>query len=159
MRSYIADSGGTARLIKKLYMDDSGGTAHLIKKLYMADSGGTARLVYAAEITGTITAGASGHNVGYSASAWGSLSGYSGPAGISLVTLSDYDFTPIASTLVLGGFSSNPTSSYIVSVTANSNTMLASAATYSYTGGDATWSWSSVFGFVNGDSYPFVITL
>lgn len=158
MRSYIADSGGTARLIKKLYIADSGGTARFVKKLYMADSGGTAHLVYAPEITGTITAGVDGNLKGYALGSYGSLSGYSGPSGISLEALYDDDSTVMCS-IELSGFSSDPGSSYLGSITCNSQTLEGSAATHSYSAGIASWSWSTLFGFSSGDSYPFTVNL
>lgn len=61
---------------------------------------------------------------------------------------------PTASNLKITGFSSNPGTGYLISVTANSVTRLASAASYSYSSGTATWRWSSqTFGFANGGNY------
>lgn len=45
-RTFVGDSGGTARLPTRIFVGDSGGTARLIKRIFVGDSGGTARLVY-----------------------------------------------------------------------------------------------------------------
>jgi hypothetical protein len=45
-RTHIVDSGGTARLVSRLFVVDSGGTSRLVSRAFVIDSGGTARLIY-----------------------------------------------------------------------------------------------------------------
>jgi Spherulation-specific family 4/Divergent InlB B-repeat domain len=52
------------------------------------------------------------------------------------------------SVVTVGGFSSDPGSGWLASVSANGVTKLGSTAfSYSYSSGSATWSWSGTFGF------------
>lgn len=51
--------------------------------------------------------------------------------------------------------STNPGQSLFTSITANGKTFTSAAATYSYSGGIATWAWTTgPFGFVSGSTYP-----
>jgi hypothetical protein len=63
----------------------------------------------------------------------------------------------------LDGFTSNPTSSYIYSITCNGVTVLASSAAYFWqyeTPTDAAWFWSAKsFGMVAGQTYTATVTL
>lgn len=48
-----------------------------------------------------------------------------------------------ASSFVLGGFTADPSATYVHSVKCGSVTLLTSAASYSYSGGYAEWAWPS----------------
>jgi hypothetical protein len=71
-------------------------------------------------------------------------------------TISDlYDVSAIACSssahIYVSGFSSNPGSSWLTSVTCNSVTLSSPAATFDYSGGVAGWHWfSTKFGFLSG---------
>lgn len=49
--------------------------------------------------------------------------------------------------LTISGFSANPGSSWLISVTCNGVTNTGSGGSYGYSSGTAAWSWSQVFGF------------
>jgi len=74
-----------------------------------------------------------------------------------------YDTSTSQIVLRLDGFTSNPTASYIYSVTCNGITVLASSAAYTWqpsTTTDALWEWSaSSFGMIDGETYTATITL
>ncbi len=54
----------------------------------------------------------------------------------------------------VSGFSSNPGSSWLTSVTCNGTELTASTATFTYTSGDSQWFWAGkTFSFVSGDKY------
>lgn len=87
---------------------------------------------------------------------WRGFSPYSGGS-TSPTTMSDgkllsqlFDYyiggSPVSCTLAVGGFGSDPGSSYFTSITALT-TLAAAAATYSYSGGFALWTWGTIFGF------------
>jgi len=48
------------------------------------------------------------------------------------------------SAFVVGGFSSNPSSNWLNSVTCNGVTLTSTSANFSYSNGNATWFWSNV---------------
>lgn len=52
--------------------------------------------------------------------------------------------------LTVEGFSSDPGSSWLSSITCNSVEELPSSASYSYSSGQARWEWTSTFGLTNG---------
>ncbi len=60
------------------------------------------------------------------------------------------------STLTIA-FASNPGAGWLKSVSANGVTKTGASATYSYTSGSGIWTWSTQFGFVNGNAYPVTI--
>lgn len=66
---------------------------------------------------------------------------------------------PSTSILGIQGFSSNPGSSWLVSITCNGVEKLSSAASFNYVSATdyATWTWSSVFGFVDNDQVSCTI--
>lgn len=53
------------------------------------------------------------------------------------------------SALTVTGFSSNPGSTWLSSITCNGIQKLGSAASFSYSGGDASWQWGGGFGLIN----------
>lgn len=114
---------------------------------------------------GTLTAGTqvtftcpppTGHsmNIGYISGSLGSYSPTGLTGGKTLTQVFDFIST-CAGTLgqvAISGFSSNPGSSWLMSVTCNGKTRLSSAVTsFNYSSGVATWDWSgSPFGFLSG---------
>jgi hypothetical protein len=54
--------------------------------------------------------------------------------------------------------STNPGAGVFTSIHANGFTKTSASATYTYSGGIATWSWTSSFGFANGSTYPVTFT-
>ncbi len=105
---------------------------------------------------GTMTAGVSGASTGYLASSYGSVSPSSLTDGKSLTIISDDSFNGNCAVRV-SGFSSDPGAGYINYVAANGVSKLRTDASYSYSGGAATWVWTGSFGFTNGGTYPVVI--
>ena len=67
--------------------------------------------------------------------------------------------SPSTSLLGVKGFSSNPGSSWLISVTCNGVEKLSSVASFNYVSGTdyATWTWSSVFGFVDNEQVSCTI--
>lgn len=96
----------------------------------------------------------------------GSGTNLTSPDGHTLNSLVDTTQTDgvDGATFSISGFTSDPGQGYFGSLTANGNTQNASAATYSYSSGVATWVWNlsgstaNMFGFVSGDTYPCVMT-
>ena len=108
--------------------------------------------------SGTLTPGVTnigtcGHFVGYTGS-HGSYSPTGLTGGETVVALFDEDNTPpcfpsTTSELFVTGFTSNPGASWLISVTCNGVAKSGSSATFGYGTGEATWQWSSHFGFTN----------
>ena len=59
--------------------------------------------------------------------------------------------------LIISGFSSNPGSSWLTSITCNGVTNLAPAGGYSYSSGLAEWVWSKTFGLSGEDQVSCTI--
>jgi hypothetical protein len=61
--------------------------------------------------------------------------------------------------LNVSGFTANPGTSWLTSITCNSKKLTSSTATFSYASGVAAWDWpiSDSFGFVSGDEYTCTI--
>jgi hypothetical protein len=97
--------------------------------------------------------------VGYEQGSIGSESGFSGP-GTTLVSLQDsHVSTGTYGSIQIGGFSSDPGQALFSSITANGVTLYTTNASYSYSGGTATWTWySNAFGFGNAGTYPVTLT-
>jgi hypothetical protein len=105
------------------------------------------------------------HVVGFISS--GSLGSYS-PAGLtggeSVWAIDDYDPVTCGSNVSIfsaTGFASNPSSSWLISITCNGVERTGSSAVqYSYTSatGVAAWTFDGHFGFANGDQYACAIT-
>ena len=95
---------------------------------------------------------------GYISGSIGSIDNANIGAGISVVSV--YDDATVGAVLGITGFSSDPGSTYIVSVTANGVTLNAPSAVYSYNAGTAFWQWNvpvMYFGFIVGLPYPVTI--
>lgn len=160
---YMVDSGGTMRHIKKRFVVDASGITRQIKKRYIIDSGGTARLTFLYGNYFSIVAGSDSSFSGYqavSAPLYGSISPSSMlNDGKVINTLISGGSAPAPLILTIGGFASNPGSSYVTSLTIDGVTLLGSSATftYPYTAQGTTvalWQWAgAVTPFVSGDSY------
>lgn len=95
---------------------------------------------------------------GYQAGTVGSISGATLPNGKTVTGLYDYTTTSAISILTIGGFTSDPGASFFSSIVANGRTKTAASAGYSYnaSGGVASWSWTTQFGF-GAATYPVTI--
>jgi hypothetical protein len=91
---------------------------------------------------------------GYVSGVMGSYSPTGLTGGETLVSVYDEGPTPpcvpAVSELSISGFSSDPGSSWLTSITCNGveNT---TPSTYTYSGGQATWNWTTQFGFSSGN--------
>jgi hypothetical protein len=108
--------------------------------------------------SGTLTVGrAGGHcssmglfaDAGYGSGAFGSYSPTGLTGGDTVFGLLDQHSSCFGntSTLDVTGFSSDPGSGWLVSVSCNGVTNSASSANYVYSAGEASWSWTTLFGF------------
>jgi hypothetical protein len=92
---------------------------------------------------------------GYQSPSLGSYSPTGLSGGKTVHALWDFDVgggnpscpTPVSSFFSAAGFSSNPGQSWTTSVTCGGVSKTGASATYSYSGGIASWQWSSTFGF------------
>jgi len=80
---------------------------------------------------------------------WGYATGLEGsysPAGLTggrtLTAAEDFGCGPVSSHITVDGFSSDPGSTWLTSVTCNGVARLATAASYSYSGSTAFWQWA-----------------
>lgn len=105
-------------------------------------------------------------SIGYALSGIGSLAPTVISGGLSLVSITDNYFVPSkvatqptyqSSSIAVSGFTSDPGQGWLLSVSANSVTRTGASASYTYSGGIATWRWTSPFQFSNGVSYPITI--
>lgn len=121
-------------------------------------------------VSATLTAGQSqicGLNVvrfneiGFTDSGLGTYSPTGLTGGETVALLVDENFSscgsPTGAWLYVTGFISNPGSGWLISVTCSGVEKLSSAATFEYSGGQAEWKWSSVFGFVDNDQVSCTI--
>lgn len=158
------NDAGTWRQIQNVYVNDAG-TWRTIQKIFVNDIG-TWRQVYQrrpAE-SGNFIAGQNGTGgaYGYVRGSYGTGAHWNGVLGTTLTDGNQVrqvrDSNPTGSggdgVLSIDGFSSDPGSTYISSLTANSITQLSSAASYAYLSGIATWTWTgSPFNFLAGNTY------
>lgn len=106
---------------------------------------------------GSITAGVNGTNTGFSSGSHGSRSPTTLVDGKTFAILNDDSFSNSCA-LRVSGFGADPGTAYLQYVVANGLKKDRSAASYSYSGGNATWTWAAqTFGFVNTVTYPVVI--
>lgn len=118
----------------------------------MADTGRGA-------VTFTMTSGLSGTVHGYQSGTVGSVASVTGlPAGLAINQLY-YNTTGPSNQFAVSGFSADPGSGWFKSITSNGQTFNASAATYSYAAGIATWTWNTgAFSFSGTPTaYPTVV--
>lgn len=92
--------------------------------------------------------------IGYVSGSYGSIARASLGLGRNIVELVDIGSGAVFG---IGGFSADPGAALATSITANGVTLTFATATYSYSGGTATWGWASSFGFVNGNSYNCIL--
>jgi len=105
---------------------------------------------------GSMTAGTSGSNTGLG-SGYGSRTPTTLVDGKTLAILSDDSFNANCS-LRVSGFGADPGTGYLTYVLANGVLKPGSGASYSYSGGNATWTWAAQsFGFANTGVYSVVI--
>ena len=85
---------------------------------------------------------------GYSSGTYGSYSptGLTGGKTVTFLIDINCGTDPVGSELSISGFSANPGQAWLTSATCHGVTLLSSAATFSYSGGVATWAWDSIFG-------------
>jgi hypothetical protein len=113
-------------------------------------------LAASGKYAGTMTAGTSGSNTGLG-SGYGSRSPTTLSDGKGLAILSDDSFNANCS-LRISGFGADPGTAYLQYVIANGVIKQRGAASYSYSGGNATWTWAAQsFGFANTVTYQVVI--
>lgn len=121
---------------------------------------------FAATDNGTLTSGGSSFGPcgefqtvgdGYYSSLMGSYSPTELTGGNTLFGI--YDVirpgctNPGNSSIIVSGFSSNPGSSWLTSVTCNGVENTAGSASFTYSSGQAIWSWSKLFGFSGSGNY------
>jgi hypothetical protein len=157
MDTYVVDSGNVTRKLKTLWVVDSGAVSRRIKKLWVIDSGNVARLVFTGQDDLSLVAGTAGGSSGYVLSGFGSLIPTTLGDGKTVNSLFSSDTSPFPLTFVVTGFSSDPTSAYLTDIVVNGVTLLASAAVYAYSGGQAQWAWASGARMFSGTTYPIVV--
>lgn len=163
--AYIADSGNTARNLKKLYIADGGGVARQIKKLYVADASGVARLVYVSSYTGSLVAQqkVSGSTVfcGYDPSeSIGSITPPTDTNGNTIGALVNVENTSsgdVFLTIEISGSAACESQSYFTSLILNGVTYASASAT-SFTPGSnsGAWLWDGV-AVLGAGTYPVTI--
>lgn len=107
----------------------------------------------------TITAAVSGTNTGFSApSSQGSASPSTLNGGKTL-SVAEYGTTGgIKFVLQITGFSSDPGAGWLANAVADLTTYVGTSATYSYSAGLASWSWTSTNHWVGAGSYSLQLT-
>ena len=158
-RFFAIDSGGSARLARRFFVVDSGGTSRLVKRAFIVDSGGTARLFFSGSATysGNLTVGFDGvGSYGFNTFiVYGSMSPSTDSNGNSFLEL-DYS----GNTVLQISISSDPGSGSFGTLTVNGHAQLASSASYSFTLGQAAWTWTGDVFSLNGTSGSvFAVTM
>jgi hypothetical protein len=180
LSAYVAIAGGagisvndsgTWRSAQGVYVNDTG-TWRSIQQVYVNDAG-TWRVVFASNLSATLTAGITstyvdgmgfghqdyGFDDGTSGhGAYGSLSNTTFIGTVCTINDNQLDFGGglgyFSTTFSIRGLSSDPGQSAFTSLTINpGGTLTTASATYLYSAGIATWSWSSGPYFANGSSY------
>lgn len=109
-------------------------------------------------LNATMVAGRSGATSGYVSGSYGSLTPTSDINGNAVAQLTAFGGLPLPNT-ILTMSPAGLGASYFTALNANGITLLASAATYSTSGGISQWKWPTNLGFNSGSSYNVVITL
>lgn len=154
-RLFVTDSANTSRKVQRLIVIDSANVARSLKRLFVVDASNLARLVYQSDFTDTFSITA-GHltgppaQTGYVSGSIGSITGGTLTGGKVIAALQE---TGSTAQLVVSGFTSDPGSGWLASITANGVTEPGNTAAYSYLSGDAQWDWGALWGFVNGNTY------
>jgi hypothetical protein len=160
MHTFVVDSSSTTRLAKKVFVVDASNTTRAVKKIWVIDSSNTARLVFQSASILTMVSGSLGNDRGFLQGAFGSLTPRTLLTG---QTVTELIVTTAGSiTFVVTGFASNPGSTFLTSINITGPsvniTLLGTATTFSFSGGQATWSGGSTGGLVGGDTYTVTIT-
>jgi hypothetical protein len=160
-RTFIIDSGGNTRFVKRWFAIDSGGVTRLAKRVFVFDSGGTARLVFTgADFLTLVTASApvAGSN-GYIQSSFGSLTPTTLGDGSAVTEIAASVTGAFPLNLTIRGYPGTIVSAYLTSLTLNAAVFLATSATFSGggAGGSAVWSWASGFHFSTSETVAVVI--
>jgi len=138
--------------------------------LAVVASAASSQLALAASDTGTLLVGAtsggachqilSGFDSPLSVGSY-SPTGLTGGKTVTVVVDSLFPFGGCSnfSGLNVSGFSSDPGKSWLTSITCNGVTDSGSSASYGYSGGLASWTWSTLFGFTghSGTNYSCTI--
>ena len=150
-RTFVVDSGGTSRFIKRWFAIDSGGVARLAKRVFVFDSGGVARLVFTgADFLTLITASAPvGGSNGYIQGGFGSLTPTTLGDGSTVTEIAASVTSPFPLNLTIRGYPGTIGSSYLTSLSLNAALFTAASASFSggTPGGSAVWTWASGFHF------------
>lgn len=160
-KTYVVDSGATARRVKTFYAVDSGGTVRKIKKGWVIDSGGTPRLFFGGVDDFSLFVGTTGvpgeFTIGYAADGpLGSIT----PSNVlgdakTIQNLLWSQNTQVVQ-LAIAGFAADPGIGYLTSLGINDNARILSGASagYSYGFGTAQWQWGGqVAVFAPGGTY------
>lgn len=158
--TYVVDSGGVSRKIKKPWVIDSGGVAHRLKKIWVIDAGGTARLVFRFGDELSLLAGSSGAVTGYVQGLFGTLTPHTLSDGANVVAIEANASSPYPLTLQINGYAGSITSSYLDNLNISGNVFTGASATFSggSPGVSAFWSWSTGFHFISPNTYPVVVS-
>lgn len=164
-RTIVVDSGAVSRQVKRLIVVDSGGVSRQVKRCFVVDSGGVSRLIFASTSVFTMVAGqvSFGHGItttGFSAGLFGTLTPSTDLNGNTIQAMDNQSAGGGVFNVTIDA-ASNPGSTYFTSVTFTGTggaTFLTSAASYGYSGGQATWSWSAGSAYLsNGSAYTVTI--
>ena len=160
-KTYVVDSGGTTRFLKRVYIVDSGNVTRKVKRIWAVDNTNTARLVFTGADYLTLIAGVTFGETGYTQGGFGSLTPSVLGDGSTVTSLFTTPTTPPQQELffVITGYPGTVTSSYLTSLTINGATMPATAATFSGggAGSQAEWTWTPSTALVGGTTYPVVV--
>lgn len=136
------------------YVHINSGGSWISPRIVWVNNGGTWQRVFIRGTIASMTAGVDGggQNFGYLAGSYGSMSSAGLNDGHTITGLSYNSFTS-GTSLLIGGFSSNPGQSYLTSITISGiGTFTGASAVYSY-GSVAQWFWFTGVPLVNGGSY------
>lgn len=169
MAALYLNDAGTWRQIQKVHVNDAG-TWRQVQKVYVNDAG-TWRQVYSfrAPESGSLGSTGSGNEVGASTVNFGNgihgtISGWPGSLGsnrltdeVAIITIAE-DVIAHTTIVRLQPVSGTLAQDYFSSLTANGNTILTSAASYSFSSGRGIWTWAGqLLGLVSGSTIPVTI--
>ena len=160
-RTFVVDSGGTSRFIKRWFAIDSGGVARLAKRVFVFDSGGVARLVFTgADFLTLVTASAPvGGSNGYIQGGFGSLTPTTLGDGSTVTEIAASVTSPFPLNLTIRGYPGTIGSSYLTSLSLNAALFTAASASFSggTPGGSAVWTWASGFHFSVSETVAVIL--
>lgn len=165
MHTYVADPADVTRKLKKCFVSDPTVVVHNVKKIFVSDLSSVVRLVFESTsvftmVAGTGTTGPGATFTGYSASiGFGSVTPGVDVNGNSVRGI----FQSIRGATInyQVAVASNPGQSYFTTFAiASQGTFNSSAATYSYSGGIAEWTWPmGSSSFTTGNTYTISVSL